>query len=432
MKRILFVLVLGFASVSIFSQDVTTVEALSSDISDNLDLNAVASIFGESEDLADFEMKLNDPNLQISNLDLNGDGEVDYLRVVETSEQSTHLIAIQAVIGEGQYQDVATIEVEKDNNGESTVQVVGDVYMYGPDYIIQPVYVQRPVIVTYFYTPYYNPYYSPYYWGYYPPYYDPWNPYSPYVYRSNVYVHVNVNNSYPRTSSRRSTNAVNMQRQIKRNDYAKSNPNNSFQNRNEGVRNTQELENKRGYKPRNANSGTQVQQGTRSPDQQGQPSQANPNTRPVNKDWKPTSERENVVNPNNRQNINPSSKPVNSNREIQSGKQSQQPVSKPTQNTRPTNNQVTQPANQQNTRPATQPAAKPATNQQVQPAAKPTSNQQVQPAAKPTSNQQNAKPTGSQPAVKQTTTPAAKPDQKPVTSPTPQRKTATSPKKGGG
>jgi len=50
------------------AQDVTTITANSDDISDNLDLEAVASIFGESKDLEDFEKRLNDPKTQISNL----------------------------------------------------------------------------------------------------------------------------------------------------------------------------------------------------------------------------------------------------------------------------------------------------------------------------------------------------------------------------
>ena len=54
----------------IAAQDRTTVTATSSEISDNLDLRAVASIFGDSENLEDFERRLNDPKTQISNLDL--------------------------------------------------------------------------------------------------------------------------------------------------------------------------------------------------------------------------------------------------------------------------------------------------------------------------------------------------------------------------
>jgi len=150
------------AIVNLNAQDVTTVKATDSDISENLDLEAVASVFGESENLEDFEKRLNDPETQISNLDLNEDGEVDYLRVVESSKDETHLVTIQAIIEKDKYQDVAVIDVEKDTEGETQVQVVGDVYMYGPDYIITPVYVHSPVVVVvWFWGPYYNPWRSP-------------------------------------------------------------------------------------------------------------------------------------------------------------------------------------------------------------------------------------------------------------------------------
>jgi len=134
LKTIIGILIIVFlvATGSVNAEDVTTVEATDTDISDNLDLEAVASLFGEAKDLEEFEKKLNDPDTQISNLDLNEDGEVDYLRVTETSKGDTHLVTIQAVIGKDQYQDVATIDVEKKGKDETQVQVVGDVYMYGP------------------------------------------------------------------------------------------------------------------------------------------------------------------------------------------------------------------------------------------------------------------------------------------------------------
>ena len=78
------------------AQNRTSVNAMNSEISDNLDLRAVASIFGDSRNLQDFEQRLNDPELQISNLDLNNDNEVDYLRVIETVENRTHVIIIQS------------------------------------------------------------------------------------------------------------------------------------------------------------------------------------------------------------------------------------------------------------------------------------------------------------------------------------------------
>ncbi len=128
-------LLLLLTAFPVLAQDSTTIEAKSEDISDNLDLEAVASVFGEAKDLEDFEQRLNDPEAQLTNLDMNGDGEVDYLRVMETVQGDTHYIALQAVVGEDQFQDVASIEVEKDSGGDTQVQVVGDVYMYGPGYI---------------------------------------------------------------------------------------------------------------------------------------------------------------------------------------------------------------------------------------------------------------------------------------------------------
>ena len=65
--------IISFAFISlffvnlIFAQDKTTINASTSEISDNLDLKAVASIFGDSENLKDFERRLNDPKLKISN-----------------------------------------------------------------------------------------------------------------------------------------------------------------------------------------------------------------------------------------------------------------------------------------------------------------------------------------------------------------------------
>ncbi len=230
MKRTIFYLVLILAAFQVLSiqlkaQDVTTVEAKSSKISDNLDLEAVASILGEAKDLEDFEKKLNNPSLKINNLDLNEDGEVDYLRVLESSEGNTHVIVIQAVLGKDMYQDVATVDVEKDDSGETVCQVVGNVNIYGPDYIIQPVYVHRPVLFVWFWGPYYRPWRSPFHWGYYPHWYHPWHPLPPYRYHSHVRVNININNTYRHTHVRYSKNSATLSRKVSRNDFARNHPN---------------------------------------------------------------------------------------------------------------------------------------------------------------------------------------------------------------
>lgn len=243
-------------ATQIQAQDRTTVTANSSDISDNLDLRAVASIFGDSQDLADFERRLNDPKTQISNLDLNGDNKVDYLRVIETVENNTHLIIIQSVLERDIYQDVATIEVERDSNNNVQVQVVGDVYMYGTNYIYEPVYVTRPVIFNVFWTNYYRPYYSPWYWSYYPSYYYTWNPYPIYRYHRHVHNHINVHNNYYYVNTRRSSRAVAMYNTRRSNGYERQHPDRSFAQRNNNVSNRYELVQTRGGSIRNQSATT--------------------------------------------------------------------------------------------------------------------------------------------------------------------------------
>ena len=104
-KIISFAFISLFFVNSLFAQDKTTINASNSEISDNLDLKAVASIFGESKNLEDFERRLNDPKLKISNLDLNNDNQVDYLRVIESVQGRTHLIIIQAILEKDIFQN---------------------------------------------------------------------------------------------------------------------------------------------------------------------------------------------------------------------------------------------------------------------------------------------------------------------------------------
>jgi hypothetical protein len=253
---------------TLFAQDRTTVSAYNSEISDNLDLRAVASIFGDSRDLADFERRLNDPKIQISNLDLNEDNQVDYLRVIETIEGNAHLIVIQSVLGRDTFQDVATVEVERDRDNRVQIQVVGDVYMYGPNYIYEPVYAYTPVIYSSFWVGSYRPYYSSWYWGYYPSYYYAWTPFPIFTYRNHIGISINLHHHYNYVNYRRCQVAYNGYYRGGRrgNGYEMRYPNRSFQHRNTGYTNRRELDQNRntrtvgtrelaGNSPRNNNSG---------------------------------------------------------------------------------------------------------------------------------------------------------------------------------
>jgi hypothetical protein len=258
MKTKIFTLILlsVFSTTSIFSQDRTTVTANNSDISNNLDLRAVASIFGDSDNLEDFERRLNNPKAQISNLDLNNDNQVDYLRVIESVEGNTHLIIIQSVVGRDRFQDVATIEIEKDRNNRIQVQVVGDVFMYGNNYIYEPVYAYNPIIYNTFWVPNYRPYCSYWNWGFYPSFYNPWSPFPIYAYHNHIGIYINHNHFYNYVNYRRCHVAYNNYYNGRRgNAYERQYPNRSFSYRNSGYANRYELDTNRGTKTKSTRNG---------------------------------------------------------------------------------------------------------------------------------------------------------------------------------
>jgi hypothetical protein len=227
------------------AQNTTTISATNSEISDNLDLTAVSSIFGESENLNDFERRLNDPKIQISNLDLNNDNRVDYLRVIESVENRTHVVIIQSVIGRDLYQDVATIEIEKDRYNKVTIQIVGNSFIYGQNYIYEPEYCTTPQIYASFWVNFYKPYYSSWTWNYYPTYYYAWNPYPVYRYRQNVYGCVNYYNTYNYVSYRRCYRAPVIYNNYACNTYERQYPQHAFSRRNSSISNRYELDQRR-------------------------------------------------------------------------------------------------------------------------------------------------------------------------------------------
>ena len=215
---LLFTLLLGTTQLTAISSHVVYAENYQ--IDQNLDLNAVASLFGDSRDLDDFERRLNDPYYQMSNLDLNNDGYVDYLRVIETVDRDFHFITIQAVIGHRRYQDIATLEIYRSYE-QTHIQVVGNTYIYGPNYIIEPHYSYRPQIFNLFWQPrYYQAYRSHYRWRHYPSYYRPWRPVPAPYYHRHVRKHINHAHRYPKRSY---THRKNHKKRVKRVDRQKDN-----------------------------------------------------------------------------------------------------------------------------------------------------------------------------------------------------------------
>lgn len=182
---------------------------------DYFSLEGALELFKQSASPEEFERLLNSANSKVNNLDMNGDGEVDYVRVIDRNQGNVHLFILQAVISQDESQDVAVISLEKLANGKAVLQITGDEDVYGMETIIEPTQevrvnagttTQRTVVnvwawpsVQYVYSPYYTGWVSPWHWhmrpvwwyswgpiGYYD-YYSYWNPYRPYY--SRCYSH---------------------------------------------------------------------------------------------------------------------------------------------------------------------------------------------------------------------------------------------------
>ena len=169
---------------------------------DNLNLYAVMNLFQESETLEGFEKSLNDSENMINNLDLNGDNYIDYITVSDYVDGNVHTIVLRAALSQNEQQDVAVFVVEQLRNGTVQIQLIGDEALYGPNYIVEPIYAETPnpgytgkiyrsnvnvVTTTYYdiaawplirfiYHPGYVVWRSSWYWGYYPRYWRPWRP----------------------------------------------------------------------------------------------------------------------------------------------------------------------------------------------------------------------------------------------------------------
>ncbi|MDO8897842.1 MAG: hypothetical protein Q7V19_09335, partial [Bacteroidales bacterium] len=111
---------------------------------DNFNLFAAMNLFQESETLEGFERNLNDPEVMVNNLDLNGDKFVDYIMVMDYPDGDVHNIVLRVALNKNEYQDVAVFTVQKFRDGSVQIQLVGDEALYGPNYIVEPNYDETP------------------------------------------------------------------------------------------------------------------------------------------------------------------------------------------------------------------------------------------------------------------------------------------------
>jgi len=209
---LLLVLSAMLLSLSLSAQDEATADSTGLP-GDNFSLEAAIELFKKAESPEDFEKLLNKEDSKINNLDLNEDGEIDYIRVVDNMENDAHAIVLQVAVSEKESQDIAVIEIEKQGDENAVLQIVGDKNIYGEKTIVEPFEEEQvksgkdkgpsprmgPVrivvnvwfwpSVRFMYRPGYTVWVSPYRWHYYPPLWRPWRPYPYHRYHAYVVPH---------------------------------------------------------------------------------------------------------------------------------------------------------------------------------------------------------------------------------------------------
>lgn len=177
---------------------------------DHFSLPGALELFKKSGSPEEFEKNINSESQNVNNLDLNGDGEVDYIRVEDHHDGDAHALVLQVAVNKEEHQDIAVIEVEKDGDESAIIQIIGDQDIYGEEIIYEPYddQVNTQVIVTddesypafnvwvwpsirFIYAPIYRPWISPWRWAYYPGWWRPWRPFAWHIWHPrHVRLHV--------------------------------------------------------------------------------------------------------------------------------------------------------------------------------------------------------------------------------------------------
>ncbi len=177
---------------------------------DHFSLEGALSLFEDAKSLEDFETALNTEKNHVNNLDLNEDGDIDYIRVIDNMDGDIHAIVLQVPLSTDESQDIAVIEIEKTGESNATLQIIGDEDIYGEMKIVEPFDVKadptgkgpnaqfahyRVVVnvwmwpsVRFVYAPRYRPYVSPWGWRAYPRTWRPWRPHPYSFHVQNRYV----------------------------------------------------------------------------------------------------------------------------------------------------------------------------------------------------------------------------------------------------
>jgi hypothetical protein len=161
------------------------------------DVNKLASLVKTSTDPQVLEKAINDPNSQISNLDLDKDGNIDYLKVSEPGKNQLDVIDD---VSKDQSVTVASIKIAPTDNNDADLNIQGNPQYVGDNYYYHSHFTLGDfLLMSYLMRP--HPYYVPmYHYGYYPSYYSRTHVRT--VYRTSA--PTSANRSFSRSSSQRS------------------------------------------------------------------------------------------------------------------------------------------------------------------------------------------------------------------------------------
>lgn len=181
---------------------------------DNFSLQGALDMFKKAGSPEELEKLINSQDNGVNNLDLNGDGQIDYIKVITKQQGDAHVFILQDIVSQSESQDIAVIELAKTGDANAVVQIVGDEDIYGDSTIIEPrsegnafqntsasdedlavlaaghgphialapsgigivVNVWAWPCVRFVFAPAYVPWVSPWGWRRYPAYWHPWRP----------------------------------------------------------------------------------------------------------------------------------------------------------------------------------------------------------------------------------------------------------------
>jgi hypothetical protein len=167
------------------SESSVTVTPEVANLGQGLDLQMLGEMVKNSTNAQDVEDKLNSTG-SINNLDLDNDGNVDYVKVTEYGNGNNRGLSFTVDLAGGQTQEIATIQIENGNNNYANMNIQGNQNLYGNDGFYTSRYSVGDILLMHYLFAPHRYYVSPYRYGYYPRYYHPYHSVPSRAYHSRV------------------------------------------------------------------------------------------------------------------------------------------------------------------------------------------------------------------------------------------------------